>query len=335
MAVLVLLAGCARDNPLFGIAEAGTGSSSNSSASSAGTSTSTTGSSTSAGTSSGIADGTTGPGSSESSSAGMSSSSTGSARPSCPYDVGDDVVAHFRFEEPQLWADDVGNHHGQLVSGMAESVLGPHGCGDALGVTAGMAGTVDDAPQFDLSEGSIDLWVLAPAHGDTVAVLSRDALGAASEHLTFFLSSVADTEGLVSTGHLVVRHQSIDTAAAVCSEDPLPAGAWVHVAYNFGPPGMELYIDGVLQESADEPTVPGGGIPACDGRSNDPKLVKDPPPFVGGLVTELPWFIAASAHELPKGADPAPSAFMSGGALDELRISSVRRDFATLHFGAD
>ncbi len=237
------------------------------------------------------------------------------------------MLAHYGFEDPgNLWVDGVGGHHGELVSGVAQSVAGPRGCGDALGVGVEMAGRVPDAPVFDLSEGSVDFWIRATDTDDTVPILSRDAQGAASEHLTIFLSSVTSSGGDPSGRHVVVRHQSEETAAAVCSEDPLPGGEWVHVAYNFGPPRMELFIDGVLQESDDVPSVPGGGIPACDGRTNDPELMGNPPPFVGGLESELPWFIAGAAQNQGK-ANQAPSAFMAGGALDEVRISAVRRDF--------
>lgn len=335
MAMLVLLAGCARDNPLYARSESESNSSGVSVDASSSTTT-TTSSNASAGSSSGT-DGsttteTTGPPFVGTTSAAQtSSSSTGFPRPECAYGVNGDVVAQYRFEDPaQLWVDDGGNHDGDLVAGVAASVLGPAGCGNALGVTAGMAGRIGDAPGFDLPAGAIDFWVLAPNSEAQAPLLSRDALGAATEHVTFLLGSVANAVGDTTARHLIVRHQSLDTGAAVCSEAPLPAGAWVHVAYNFGPPGMALYIDGVLQESTDEPDVPGGGIPACDGRTNDPELAADPPPFVGGLETNMPWFIAASAQGEPKSGTQSPSTFMDDGALDELRISSVRRDFASL-----
>ena len=263
-------------------------------------------------------------------SSGESSSSTGLERPQCPYPADDGVVARYRFDEPTIpWADDVGGHDGATANGQPGSVPGPFGCGDALDVAPGLAGVVEDAPAFDLASGSIDFWVMAPAIEDTVPLLSRDALDSDSEHVTFFLSRTENEEGDGEARHLVVRHQSMGTGAAVCSELPLPVGVWVHVAYNFGPPRMELFIDGVPQESIDSPTVPGGGIPACDGRTNDEKLAEDPPPFVGGIATELPWFIAATAQDTDKLMQ-APTAFMAGGALDEIRISSVRRNFADL-----
>ncbi len=263
--------------------------------------------------------------------ADTSGSSTGSKRSDCAYGVDGGVVAHYRFEDPaQLWVDDGGNYDGEVASGVPASVLGPAGCGTALGATEGMAGRVLDAPAFDLPAGSIDLWVLAPNTEAQLPLLSRDAQGAVTEHVTFFLTSVTSPVGDPSARHLVVRHQSMGTAAAVCSEDPLPPDTWVHVAYNFGPPRMELYIDGVLQGSLDQPDVPGGGIPACDGRTNDPELVADPPPFIGGLDTAMPWFIAGSAQGVKKSPTQSPSTFMDNGALDEIRISSVRRDFADL-----
>lgn len=239
-------------------------------------------------------------------------------------------MARYRFGKPaQPWLDETGAHDGATYSGMPGTVAGPVGCGDALGVGPGLAGVVEDAPAFDLALGSIDFWVRAPATDETIPLLSRDASEAESEHLTFFLSGVETEQGTAAWGHLVVRHQSMSTAAALCSEDALPVDDWVHVAYNFGPPHMELYIDGVLQESDDTPVVPGGGIPACDGITNDPEVAGDPVPFVGGMQTSLPWFIAATAQGSNK-VPPEPSAHMGGGALDEIRISAVRRNFAAL-----
>jgi hypothetical protein len=111
----------------------------------------------------------------------------------------------------------------------------------------------------------------------------------------------------------------------VCSEEPLPPQTWVHVGYNFGLPSMELFIDGVLQETVGQPIVPGAGIPTCDGMSNN----GDDGPFAGGLETPLPWYIGAAALNSNK-MNQTPTSYMSGGALDEFRISSVRRDFSAL-----
>lgn len=338
MAALVLLVGCARDNPLYSVSESGTEGSSNSSSATGGISPTSGGSNVSVGASSSTTtvDGTesTSSGSSESAetnaTSGESSSSTGIERPGCPYPADDNVVARYRFDDAmEPWTDDEGVHDGSLYSGVPDSVAGPIGCGRALGATPGLAGEVADDPAFDLALGSIDFWVMAPGIEDSVPLLSRDASDADSEHVTFFLSRTENEKGDGNARHLIVRHQSMDTGAAVCSEAPLPVGVWVHVGYNFGPPRMELFIDGVLQESDDVPTVPGGGIPACDGRTNDMAFKSDPPPFVGGIQTDLPWFVAATAQGSDKAVQD-PETFMSAGALDEIRISSVRRNFAEL-----
>lgn len=195
---------------------------------------------------------------------------------------------------------------------------------DPLASSITLHGTTCDAV-FDLLAGSVDLWLLVPEITGTVPLLSRDALGKASEHMTFFLSSVSDADTVTSTRHLVIRHQRMGAGAAVCSEDPLPAGAWVHLAYSFGPPGMELYIDGVRQDSTDAHRTPRWD--PCMRREKQRRWAGA---VRGGLETEMPWFIAATAQGEPEGPSQTPSAFMDGEALDEIRISAVRRDFADL-----
>ena len=333
LAVLALSMGCARENPLF--SESGTES---------GTFAATSSTSAGSGDGSTVTDASAGPvttttetgqhedsGTAETADSDETSTSSDGGR-SCAFAVDDDIVAHYRFDDPnEPWFDGVGGYDGISVGGRPQSVPGPDGCGSALGITPRSAGRVEDAPAFDLTIGSVDFWVFVPGGRispvinplDATPLLSRDAAGADSEHLTFFVSDV-DRVGLgTSTGHLVIRHQSMGSAAAVCSKGPLPTDVWVHVAYNFGTPGMQLFIDGVVQTIAARPIVP-GEIPTCDGiRDDDDTLL------VGGLQTDLPWYIGASANDSNKN-EQNPTSYMQVGALDEIRISSVRRDFSAL-----
>lgn len=341
LVALALMVGCARENPLY--SESDTGSASSAAPSTSGTSAgSTTGATASVGaTTTAVETAADGEESGKHEDTGALStttsesdgSSTSSVRErSCPYAVDDNVVAHYRFDDPEaLWVDETGDHDGMTYSGMPLSLPGPDGCGEALGITPEFAGRVADATAFDLVSGSVDFWVffaelpVVKALDETTPLLSRDSAGAVNEHLTFFVSEVDFPAQGRSPGHVIVRHQSMGNAAAVCSEQPLPEQTWVHVGYNFGPAGMELFIDGVPQAVEAQPIVPGGGIPTCDGVSNNGSNTS----FAGGLEADLPWYVGASAINSNK-LNQLPTSHMNTGALDEIRISDVRRDFSAL-----
>lgn len=304
------LTACTKDNPLWGLGdgEADSGSTTGvdtattAGSTSTATVTASSGNSTTTGTSSG------------GSSAG--SGSTGSIEIAPPLDCGEldaDVVAYYRFEtiDDMPMVDETGNHNGIMwMDNDPDQDPGPTGCGNAFVGGDMIAGQVADSADFDLERGSIDFWVRPPAPTATQrALVSRDNQGNGPGHLTIMLSTVT-TDGTPRDGHLVVRHQD-GVSVARCSVAPLPPGMWAHVGYNFGPNGVELFIDGVLQQTDGIAEVPGNDLP-CDGIGG------------GGVVTDNDLFVGGSELNGSLGFF-----YRDGGALDEVRISAVRRDFGS------
>lgn len=145
-------------------------------------------------------------------------------------------------------------------------------------------------------EGSIELWFRAAQCGQRLGstLFGRDAFG-------------TERNGHVRLSWdrrctLAVRFQRIADEVTLTS-NVLPTGRWIHVAINFGAPAVESHVDRVLVQS-------GAGDWNIAGNAN-------------------PWVIGASNHESPEGtADPSPTYPVSHMAIDEFRLSRVRRSFA-------
>ena len=172
---------------------------------------------------------------------------------------------------------------------------------------------IPDSPSWDLPVGSLDFWVRVPAALGAVGILSRDALGnVESGHLTVYLGE---------TGHLVVRMQSDtdDNAVFRCSDAPVPVDTWVRVGINFGAPGVELWVDGALSSRvADVPLDSSRGISVAFCANNAP---------IGIDGNGEPWLLGGSADTSPVGAT-SPVLPFADGEIDQLRISSGRRDYS-------
>jgi hypothetical protein len=178
-----------------------------------------------------------------------------------------DVVALFSFDDGAgpTFADETGAHQAEVVSGSVSIVAGPDGCGNAVAFPA--AGeeaviVVPDSPAFQLAAGSVDLWVRAGSVAGRQGLASRDADGASLPgHFKIDLEE----------GYVVVRLQQDNASYFLCSDAPLLAGSWVHIGVNFGPPGAELWVDGV-RATRDEPVeqIPCGDLltTGIDGNQN-------------------------------------------------------------------
>ena len=137
----------------------------------------------------------------------------------------------------------------------------------------------------------------------------RDRLGAGPGHLGIL--SVDDKA-------IAVRHQGANQIASICSQLPLGLDGWHHIGVNFGGgKPLALYVDGVEQ-------LPSATVVVADVVSLPCDDVLD---YQGGFNNDLPWVVGASTMgraEPPSG----PLRLPLGGAIDNLRISNVRRDFS-------
>ncbi len=218
------------------------------------------------------------------------------------------TLALYSFEDPQnVGADSSGNHPATSAI-VPDTVVGPPGCGAALSFKPGTSSflTVPDSVDWQLDVGSIDFWF--KANGNEVqGLLSRDALGRLENgHLAVVFYN----------GAVYLRQQTMVDDLLVCSASQLSLGEWHRVQINFGAPGVELRVNGVLASRSDTVTVPGLiGNHACMTS------------FAAGLRgNSNAWLIGASNHASVDG-DPTPlaSLLFLDGAIDEVRISMVRR----------
>lgn len=232
-----------------------------------------------------------------------------------PWSDAEGVVALYTFDSDEgrvRIADQVAGFDGR-VSGMARTVDGPAGCDRALRFEAGQFLAINDSDRWELDVGSIDLWLWLPVElKGNIGVLSRDErVREEPGHLSLFVGADGRAQLLMQAKNRTDDH-SADVVS--CSAAPLPREEWVHLGMNFGPPQVELFVDGILADAQGAHTI------------SDAWSCGQPGDF-GIAGNNLPWVAGASAiesnDELEDLVYPA-----TGCAIDHLRFSSVRRNFA-------
>jgi hypothetical protein len=220
------------------------------------------------------------------------------------------TVALYRFDSTGDVSDDAGDHDGALQGGPILAPEGQPGCDRAAGFPDGSESilVVPDSDDFDLQVGSIDLLVRVPAVGVEMGIVSRDADDANQPgHFTIVLDD---------TGRFVARLQADSGQDVICSDASAVPGEWHHLAINFGAPGADLYLDGVRGDGEDPVTILGNQDFVC----NQPHLE-------GIDGNDAPWVFGADNSPSADGQTDQPRSFFSGGAIDHVRISRVRRNF--------
>ena len=142
-----------------------------------------------------------------------------------------------------------------------------------------------------------------------VGILSRDAGGTtAGGHIGLLMDEA---------GRLAVRLQGLggldDPDAGQCTIAPLAVGRWVHVLVNFGPPGLELFVDGERATRQQPTRFVGFDIPCGT----------DSPRGISG--NQNPWLLGADSSQSSEGSAEFVRGFLLGGAVDHLVIRSARR----------
>jgi hypothetical protein len=193
-----------------------------------------------------------------------------------------------------------------LRGGAKQGASGKAGCNMAA-VFDGSANSyleIDHAAAFSLSSGSIDLWVRFDTAG-RMGVLSKDANGTNQNgHITVFRAC---------DGSIVLRKQEPGNTSHVQCSAPVKTGSWVYVGVNFGPGGLELYVDGQRAQRTDK--LPCGSAYQCGATTTS---------GIDGNTN--PWVVGATAMTSADGA-ATPIDNPLQGAIDSLRISKVRRTF--------
>ncbi|HJK95883.1 MAG TPA: LamG-like jellyroll fold domain-containing protein [Polyangiaceae bacterium LLY-WYZ-14_1] len=214
-------------------------------------------------------------------------------------DVDPDTVFLFDFEDVAdgVLRDRTGSHDGTLTLPV-EGIPGPPGCGQAWWARGTVFGRVGYDPAFELAEGSLDFWARVdelPPEGRR-GLLSRDSVGPEEGHLSVTISTL---------GRLRVRLQQTGVSAERCFDD-VPLGTWFQIGINFGPPGLEVFFDGSTAGAATSTVCTRPIDTGLEGNANN-------------------WVFGGDNTSADEGSDDAEQPFE--GALDEVRLSRVRRDF--------
>jgi hypothetical protein len=235
-----------------------------------------------------------------------------SSEPAGPCEPRGDELAVYSFESDDApLADGVGERDGVVV-GTPAFTDGPPDCGRALQLADGTTyGEIPHDQAWHLDVGAVELWLRLDQHtGDEQGVLSRDAYGQDMPgHLTIMITP---------DRRLAVRLQSTKDDWIECSNGVVPIASWTRLGLNLGPPVLELWLDGVLQDGTGIITVVGGKDYPCGLTA-----------ATSGLAGNAnPWVIGMDAHRSAEGA-ATPVISPLYGAVDDLRISPSRRSFAT------
>jgi hypothetical protein len=203
-----------------------------------------------------------------------------------------------------------GNHDGTLKGTAAARVSGKSGCGKALSFSTSSPISylqVADSSDWDLSEGSVDLWIrFDGAASATEGIASRDANGQTNAgHFTIVR---------MCNGSIMVRLQDTSSVWAQCSP-PVNDQSWHHVGVNFGGSGgLKLYVDGTLASRTASIT--------CN--SNDWACGASTTKGIAG--NDNPWTIGASSMKSAEGSSEPVEDPLSG-RIDSFRVSKARRSF--------
>ncbi len=103
---------------------------------------------------------------------------------------------------------------------------------------------LDDHPDLDLStEGSIGAWIKVTAFDNNFAGIIRKGGLRDDSDLAYSLEFRADKR-------ITLKIVGTTKTLSLDSDSALSAGIWYHVAGTWGPAGMAIYVDGMLDSSA-------------------------------------------------------------------------------------
>jgi hypothetical protein len=219
-----------------------------------------------------------------------------------------DTIALYTFDGA-LGADASGNHPGSVRDTVT---AGAARCGTASALFDTGYLLVPDAPAFDLSTGSVEMFArLSTSTGaDNQTLVARDASGTATDGHFLILISV--------DGELVTRLQIGGGTHYRCAAG-FPAAQWVHIGVSFGglaSEGLRMWVDGV-EATTSTATLDGSPVdcttsPTAGIAGNDNTLV------IG----------ASNARHLTDGdPDPIATQHVLGGEIDQVHLRKAWRDF--------
>jgi hypothetical protein len=217
-----------------------------------------------------------------------------------------DTLALYCFDDDErtnnIVVDSRGKHNATIIGTYTRSIQGPACCGIALQFSETNTSSyieIPDSSDWDLVQGSISFWFrvnACPIQGQDQYLVSRASEdGAETGHIGIFIQPGC---------YLSVRLEGDDSEVQVRAGSPITPGQWSHININFGSPEFELYVDG--------------------------KLVGTNPVVFGTGGNRNPWVIGADTRGAKPGSAIPPAHFLTGAAIDLLRISSTRNKLDTL-----
>jgi len=144
-------------------------------------------------------------------------------------------------EHPSSVIDEIGTSHGQEYE---EVEFG--GSGAFTGSTSAKFEerkyiVIPHHDDFLLDSGTVSFWICPSKTSKRMGLFSKDSTNYdTGGHLTFFQES---------SNKIKVRLQSQNTSYYVDSTSSISLNEWHHIALVFGPGGMELYFDGLLEDT--------------------------------------------------------------------------------------
>jgi hypothetical protein len=198
--------------------------------------------------------------------------------------------------------DSAGKHEARIVGTKTRLVRGPACCGMARQFSETNDSSyikIPDSFDWDLNQGAISFWLrvdACPTRAQGQGLISRASVDSAETgHFSVIL-----LPGCNWSVFLTGDNEDIEVRANA----PLSPGQWSHLNINFGPPAIELYLEG--------------------------KLVAQNALRVGTAGNRNPWVIGADTREAEPGTATPSAHFLTGAAIDLLRISSARNKLISL-----
>ncbi len=206
-----------------------------------------------------------------------------------------DVVAAYDFDETSgtTFADRTGGLDGVTMDNVELNVNGISGDGSTSAIrfwpTADGPGfaVVPHQDKFEIEEGFLSFNLQDDNFVLDAGVLSKDAKGFGNGgHLSVFIRD----------SKLLVRLQSDSASFLLTSESDVLVSTWHQIQIGFGPSGMALYFDGVLEDSNE---------------------------FTGGLVGNTEPLVIGASQAISRTGEFEPLAEFWSGTLDQIEFVAV------------
>ena len=224
-------------------------------------------------------------------------------------------TGYWRFEESSgteaddsAAADNDGTYQGDAGDGeVTLGVEGVTGDGSAVALDGGYV----EIPHDDnllLNQGSVQFWFNTDDTDSRQGLFSKDSSGYDDGgHLTMY----------VEDDVVVVRMQSDDHSFTISSTVEVDEGGWNQVTFNFGPDGMQLYING---EEAGTNNYTGGLGTSSGGTGNEEPIVIGANQWGSGnqVADNITNFFTGSIDEVAIYGTP-----LSGSQVSELYDSAT------------